>query len=289
MDTSKLIDPEGRPVTHLRMSVTQKCNLHCAYCHREGEDAPGEEMSEETVLDILKTFAQHGIDKLKITGGEPLLREDMCEIIRCAKEAGFSEVSLTTNGTLLPQRAKELREAGLDRLNIGCDSLSSSVLPKTADAIMPALKAAKDAGFENTKLNMVVLKGVNDDEIDHMIEFAKAQDATLQLIELIPTGNGYFEKYYCNLGPIEDKLKSRARSVTTRKLQDRRQYHLPGVDVEVVRPFHGHFCSKCTKIRITSDGNIRPCLMRNDLLVPFDGEDSLLKAVSLRRAYSPDN
>jgi cyclic pyranopterin phosphate synthase len=243
-------------------------------------------MSKDTVLDILKTLAQHGVRKLKITGGEPLLREDICEIIRYAKEIGFSEVSLTTNGTILPERAKELRESGLDRLNIGCDSLSSSVLPKTADAILPALKAAKDAGFENTKLNMVVLKGVNDNEIEHMIEFAREQDATLQLIELIPTGNGYFDKYYYDLGTVEKELEARAISVTTRRLQDRKQFHLPGVDVEVVRPFHSHFCNKCTKIRVTSDGNLRPCLMRDDLFVPFTGKDSLFKAVSLRKAYS---
>jgi cyclic pyranopterin phosphate synthase len=287
VSAKSLIDPEGRPVTHLRMSVTQKCNLQCAYCHHEGEEAPGEQMSGEMACEILRTFAEHGVNKLKITGGEPLLREDIYEIIRYAKDAGFEEVSLTTNGTLLPGRADRLKGAGLDRLNIGCDSLSSSVLPKTAGAVLPALKAAREAGFENTKLNMVVLKGVNDGEIEHMIEFAGGQGATLQLIELIPTGNGYFEKYYFDLRPVEKDLEARANSVTTRRLQDRRQYHLPGVDVEVVRPFHGHFCKRCTKMRVTSDGQLRPCLMRNDLLVPFTGTESLLAAVSLRRAYSP--
>ncbi len=286
VSTGNLIDPEGRPVTHLRMSITQECNLRCAYCHHEGEEAPGEQMSTETACEIVKTCSQYGIRKLKITGGEPLLRADIYEIIRSAKDVGFEEVSLTTNGTLLPGRAVMLKEAGLDRLNIGCDSLSSSVLPKTADAVEPALKAAKEAGFENTKLNMVVLKGVNDGEIEHMIEFAKAQDATLQIIELIPTGNGYFDKYYFDLAPIEKELKNRAQSVTVRRLQGRRQYHLPGVDVEVVRPFHQHFCEKCTKMRVTSDGHWRPCLMRSDVLVPFAGADSLLEAVSLRCSYS---
>ena len=289
MGASVLIDPEGRPVTHLRMSVTQKCNLHCAYCHHEGEQAPGEEMTTETACGILETCALHGVRNLKITGGEPLLRPDIFEIIRRGKDVGFEEVSLTTNGTLLPGRAEKLMEAGLDRLNIGCDSVSSSILPKTTDAVLPALKAARNAGFANTKLNMVVLGGVNDAEIEHMIEFAKGQGATLQLIELIPTGNGYFDKYYFDLGPVEKDLEARAKSVTVRRLQGRRRYHLPGVDVEVVRPFHGHFCEKCTKMRVTSDGRLRPCLMRDDLFVPFAGADSLREAVSLRRAYSsPD-
>jgi len=286
MSTDNLVDPEGRPVTHLRMSITQKCNLNCAYCHHEGEEAPGEQMSTETACEIVRTCARHGIGKLKITGGEPLLREDIFEIIRAAKEAGFEEVSLTTNGTLLPGRAKRLKEAGLDRLNIGCDSISSSILPKTAAAIEPALKAAREAGFKNTKLNMVVLMGVNDGEIEHMIEFAKAQDATLQLIELIPTGNGHFDNYYFDLAPIEKELEDRAKSVTVRRLQGRRKYHLPDVDVEVVRPFHQNFCEKCTKMRVTSDGHFRPCLMREDNLVPFNGTESLLEAVSRRRSFS---
>lgn len=281
-----LVDPQGRPVTHLRMSLTQRCNLQCAYCHHEGEESPGEEMSTRTACEILGVFADHGVRKLKITGGEPLLRADICEVIRFAKDAGFEEVSLTTNGTLLPGRATRLKEAGLDRLNIGCDSVSSSVLPKTAGSVLPALNAAKEAMFSNTKLNMVVLKGVNESEIERMIEFAGEEDATLQLIELIPTGDGYFRKYHFDLGPVEEELHRRTVSVTVRRLQGRKQYHLPGVDVEVVRPFHSHFCKKCTKMRVTSDGVLRPCLMRPDLLIPFTGPDSVKEAVGLRRIYS---
>jgi cyclic pyranopterin phosphate synthase len=288
MSEKRLIDPENRPVTHLRMSVTQECNLSCAYCHREGEDSPGDEMTCETACQILSEFSNFGVAKLKITGGEPLLREDICDIIEHAKRVGFTEVSLTSNGKLLPARAQDLKKAGLDRLNIGCDSVSSSVLPKTVDAVLPALEAARKAGFRNTKLNMVVLAGVNEHEIEHMMDFAGQQDATLQLIELIPTGNGYFDKYYFKLDQIEESLQARADSVTTRYLQGRKQYHLPNVDVEVVRPFHSHFCSKCTKIRVTSDGNLRPCLMRDDLHVHFTGPSSILEAVSLRRIYAPD-
>jgi cyclic pyranopterin phosphate synthase len=288
VEDKRLIDPEGRHITHLRMSVTQECNLSCTYCHKEGEETPGEEMSCQTACRILSSFASFGVDRLKVTGGEPLLREDICLILDHAKKTGFTEVSLTTNGTLLPERAEDLKEAGLDRLNIGCDSVSSSVLPKTVDAVLPALEAARKAGFKNTKLNMVVLAGVNEHEIEHMMEFAAAQEATLQLIELIPTGNGYYDRYYYPLGEIEELLQERAESVTVRRLQGRRQYHLPQVDVEVVRPFHGHFCSKCAKMRVTSDGSLRPCLMRNDLAVPYAGDASILEAVSLRRIYAPD-
>jgi len=286
MSNKNLIDPDGRPVTHLRMSVTQECNLSCAYCHREGEEAPGKEMSTEKACRILRAFAEWGVSKLKITGGEPLLRDDICEIVSSAKQVGFTEASLTTNGTLLPERALDLRRAGLDRLNIGCDSVSSSVLTKTVEAVLPALEAAREAGYTATKLNMVVLKGVNEHEIENMIDFAASQRATLQLIELIPTGNGYYDRYYFELEQVEESLRARATSVTTRHLHGRRQYHLPGVDVEVVRPFHSHFCSRCTKMRVTSDGSLRPCLMRNDLHVPFTGPSSILEAVSLRSIYA---
>ena len=286
MDAHDLVDPEGRPVTHLRMSLTQKCNLACTYCHHEGERNPGPEMSGACACDILAAFARHGVRKLKLTGGEPLLREDIADVIRYAKDAGFTEVSLTTNGTLLEGCAGTLKKAGLDRLNIGCDSLSSSLLAKNSRTVLPALAAAREAGFDSIKLNMVILRGVNDHEVNRMIEFAGQQSATLQIIELIPTGDGYYERYHLDLGMLEEDLRRRACAVLIRKLQGRKKYHLPGVDVEVVRPFHSHFCRRCTKMRVTSDSLLRPCLMRNDLYIPFDGDRSILEAVSLRRAYS---
>ena len=281
-------DCEGRRITHLRMSITSRCNLTCPYCHREGDKelpiAP--EMSLATVKGILRVASLVGISHLKITGGEPLLRADLCEIVAFARSLKIGDISLTTNGILLAKRAHQLRSAGLSRLNIGCDSLSSSISGKNRDAILPGLVAARDAGFEDVKLNMVVLRGVNDSEIDRMIDFAREHKVILQLIELIPTSDDYYYKYYVSLAPVEERLKSIAKTSRIRELQGRRQYDLDGVTVEIVRPFHEMFCEKCTKIRVTSSGMIKPCLMRSDNLVAFRGVSSLLEAISYRRIYN---
>jgi len=285
--SAELIDCEGRRITHLRMSITSRCNLACPYCHREGdEESPAAaEMPLSTVKRILRAASLIGISHLKITGGEPLLRDDLCEIVAFARSLGISDISLTTNGILLAGKAQELRCAGLSRLNIGCDSLSSSVSGKNRNAILPGLIAAREAGFENVKVNMVVLRGVNESEIDKMIEFAREHKVILQLIELIPTSDDYYRKYYISLAPVEERLKAVAERSRIRELQGRRQYDLDGVTVEIVRPFHEMFCEKCTKIRVTSSGMIKPCLMRNDNLVEFRGVSSLLRAISYRRIY----
>jgi cyclic pyranopterin phosphate synthase len=242
-------------------------------------------MSFTTVKRILRAASLVGISHLKITGGEPLLREDLCEIIAFASSLSFSDISLTTNGILLAGIAHRLRRAGLSRLNIGCDSLSSSIPGKSRDAILPGLIAARDAGFEDVKVNMVVLRGVNDSEIEKMIDFAREHKVILQLIELIPTSDDYYREYYVSLVPVEEHLKSIAKTSRIRELQGRRQYDLDGVTVEIVRPFHEMFCEKCTKIRVTSSGMIKPCLMRSDNLVEFCGVSSLLEAISYRRIY----
>jgi cyclic pyranopterin phosphate synthase len=269
------------------MSITSRCNLACPYCHREGdEESPAAaEMPLSTVKRILRAASLIGISHLKITGGEPLLRDDLCEIVAFARSLGISDISLTTNGILLAGKAQELRCAGLSRLNIGCDSLSSSVSGKNRNAILPGLIAAREAGFENVKVNMVVLRGVNESEIDKMIEFARENKVILQLIELIPTSDDFYRNYYVSLAPVEEHLKSIAKTSRIRELQGRRQYDLDGVTVEIVRPFHEMFCEKCVRIRVTSSGMIKPCLMRGDNLVPFSGVSSLLEAISHRRIY----
>jgi cyclic pyranopterin phosphate synthase len=243
-------------------------------------------MSLATVKGILRVASLVGISHLKITGGEPLLRADLCEIVAFARSLKIGDISLTTNGILLAKRAHQLRSAGLSRLNIGCDSLSSSISGKNRDAILPGLVAARDAGFEDVKLNMVVLRTVNDSEIDRMIDFAREHKVILQLIELIATSADYYHKYYVSLAPVEERLKSIAKTSRIRELQGRRQYDMDGVTVEIVRPFHEMFCEKCTKIRVTSSGMIKPCLMRSDNLVEFRGVSSLLEAISYRRIYN---
>lgn len=278
-------DGFGRGITSLRISVTQHCNLTCAYCHREGEDGARRTMSAEEITRIVRSMAERGVRYVKVTGGEPLMREDIVDIVYDISHVpGIKEVSMTTNGTLLRQHASHLAEAGLKRINIGCDSLASTILLKNARNIQRGLSAAKEAGLDPIKLNMVVLKGVNDHEIGDMIEFAGKQGVILQIIELIPNGNEeYFRRYYASLAPVEQELAREAELVVRRKMHGRRQYYLGHAVVEVVRPHREEFCRNCTRVRVTSDGRIKPCLRAEYAEPVGDSFDRALERALKRR------
>ncbi len=288
--TMNLTDRFEMPVENLRISVTQRCNLDCIYCHREGENRSGEEAGIGRICEVVGCAAKWGVKSVKITGGEPLVRRDIVEIVsRISATDGIEEVSMTTNGTLLEKLAWPLFDAGLCRVNIGCDSVSGA-MDKNARGILPGIRAAKKAGLAPIKLNMVVLKGVNDHEIGEMIEFARGQGANLQLIELIPLNKPTYDKYHASLGPVEEKLKTMAVKAAERKMQNRMQYHIDGVVVEVVRPGR-RFCEGCNKIRLTSDGKLKPCLMRDDNLVEVNNgknvQDLFNEAMGRRQPYYP--
>ena len=288
----KLIDPAGREIKNLRISVTQRCNLDCIYCHREGEKSHGNEMSIDRIINIVESAAELGINEIKITGGEPLMRDDIVDIVEGISSVdGIGEISMTTNGTLLKNLAKPLKDAGLNRVNIGCDSLhSNGIIEKNRDVILPGLISARKVGLTPIKINMVVLRGINDHEIWNMIEFAKKYKAVLQLIELIPLRRSIYNKYKFSLDTVERELHRRANKINIRNMQARRQYILDGVTVEVVRPGR-EFCMGCSRLRITSDGKIKPCLMRDDNLVDTDNVNIkdlkllFMEAVSKRGVY----
>jgi cyclic pyranopterin phosphate synthase len=300
-----IYDDCGRPVLNLRISVTQKCNKHCPYCHREGETNPSTVMSVEEIIRIVKIAISFGISRVKITGGEPLLREEIVEILKnIAELEGLKDLSMTTNGTNLKNLAKKLKTAGLDRVNISLPTLNPETYHNLmggnlADAL-EGVKAAVEAGFHPVKLNMLVLKNVNDSEVDELIKFAEQSGAILQLIELesINLSNAYYSRYHLSLDKIEKRLKKKAVEIKVREyMQNRRVYTLPNARVEVIRPTENtEFCANCTRIRVTSDGKVKPCLMRKnnltDLLTPLrNGADTeklktlFLEAVKKREPY----
>ncbi len=278
------VDPLGRLLTHLRLSVTQRCDLACAYCHREGSRATGPEMSLPLLNEIVTTLARFGLDKVKLTGGEPLVRADLPDIVAVLRDAGYTDISLTTNGTRLAELARPLAAAGLQRVNIGCDSLSSSVTPKSLQRVLPGLEAAVAAGLGPVKLNMVVLRDVNEHEIDELIAVAGAHGVILQLIELIATSDSdrFFRAHHVPLGPVRDRLAARATAHRVRELQGREQFDVDGATVEIVSPFQHSFCSRCSKLRVTADGCLMPCLVAG-VTVPWRGEASVHEALALRR------
>lgn len=287
-----LVDPLGRRLTHLRLSVTKACDLSCAYCHREGApDAAGPDLSLALLTEMVTALAARGLSRVKITGGEPLLRPDLVDVVRVLRDAGYSDVSLTTNGMRLATLAGPLKAAGLTRLNIGCDSLSSSVTPKSLVRVLPGLRAAVDAGLGPVKLNMVVMRDVNEHEIDDLMGLARQYGATLQLIELIERApsperggavDGFFRQHHVPLAPLRDALARRATAHRVRELQGREQFDVDGATVEIISPFHRSFCGNCSKLRITSDGRLMPCLVAG-LTVPWRGPASIDEALALRR------
>jgi len=272
-----LRDEHGRPVLNLRISVTQRCNLKCPYCHREGEVAsPSTEMTGDEIVRIVGVAVGLGISRVKLTGGEPLLRSDILDIVKgISSLRGLRDLSMTTNGTSLASRAKGLHECGLNRVNISIPSLDAetyrALMGGNLRDVLRGIRAAVDAELFPVKLNMLVLRNVNDHEIPKMTSFAERTGTILQLIELEPLNisASYYKRYHYALDAVEGELKKQARRVVTRgDMQNRRVYFLPRVKIEVVPPIENtEFCLCCTRLRVTSDGWLKPCLMRNDNLV----------------------
>jgi cyclic pyranopterin phosphate synthase len=299
-----LVDPYRRKVTGLRISITDRCNLSCMYCHNEGADCCscgpiGHEMKPELICGIVREAAKFGVRKVKFSGGEPLFRKDFEEILACLPP--LKEVSATTNGILLEKRAKTLRAAGLDRVNVSLDSL----VPEKYEAITGAphgslekvikgIDSAVEAGLTPVKLNMVLLKGINDNEIDSMMDFVRPYKGKviLQLIELMDIDPN-LSKYMIDSKALEKNLAERASEVRVRHLHHRKKYIINGIEVEFVRPMdNSEFCAHCSRLRVTADGKFKPCLLVHDNLVDFSEAktpeeiENLLKiAVSRRKPY----
>jgi len=277
-----LTDKCGRPLLNLRISITQRCNLRCDYCHKEGEEITScsrgttEEMTVEEIIRITRIAISLGIARVKLTGGEPLMRKDLCEIVKgIAAIPGLKDLSMTTNGTILGFQARELRICGLRRVNISLPTLNAETYTKLTkgkiENVLEGVKAAVEAGFYPVKLNMVILNGVNVDSVSEMMDFARQTGTILQMIELDPVNvdNAYFSVYHKFLDAHEEMLNQKALKVETRRfMQNRLIFHLPKVTVEVVHPIeNGEFCAHCTRLRVTSEGKLKTCLMRNDNLV----------------------
>ncbi len=276
--TTILRDPFGRRVNNLRISVTQQCNLACFFCHKEGEKKQAEaEMTAEEIRRIVSVAASFGIDKVKLTGGEPLLREDIVEIVSLVHEIpGISDLAITTNGIQLNELAYSLKTAGLSRVNVSLGTVRVQTYEEitgvdAVEKVRSGILEARRVGLDPIKLNMVVLKGLNEDQVWEMVSFSKAAGFVLQLIEVeSPSADDdYYKRFHKDLSEIETELGRMSRQVIIREMQGRKRHLLQdGGEVEVVRPMHNtEFCRNCTRLRVTSDGKLKPCLFRSDNLV----------------------
>ena len=290
-----VLDKYERPILSLRITLTNRCNVNCLYCHHDGMVKSKDEMTADELYTICKIAKKIGVRKIRLSGGEPLLKNDIVEIVERIASLGFKDISMTTNGILLEKYAQKLKDAGLDRVNVSLDTLNRETFEFITkkdyleDAKRGILKAV-EVGLYPVKINMVIMKDINQDEIDDMFEFCKENNIVLQLIELIESENCDDDKfsvdYHYKLDDIEKELADIADDVREREfMQGRKKYYINGGEIEVVKPVdNAKFCANCSRLRITPNGKIKPCLLRNDNLVELishvrngESEDELEK------------
>lgn len=276
-DAKPITDRYGRPFLNFRISVTQRCNLKCSYCHREGQPRSSDEMTPSEISRIARIAAELGATNVKLTGGEPLIRSDIVEIIRLLNETRtIKEISMVTNGTLLTrQLAAGLERNGLVRVNINIPSVEDDTYKRlTGGELKDAfegVRAALSSGLFPVKINMLILKNVNDDQVDSMLDFCNRTGVSLQIIELEPLNLSpeYYSRHHFPLDGIERKISVEATKIEVREsMHGRKVFHLRDTVVETVRPVDNtDFCLRCSRMRLTSDGRLKSCLMRSNDLV----------------------
>ena len=276
-ESGPMHDGFGRRIEYLRISVTDKCNLRCVYCMPE-EGLPWlkreEILSYEEIEEVVRVMAGLGLRRIRITGGEPLVRRDLPVLVRKLRAVqGIDDIALSTNAVLLTELADELRAAGVDRLNVSLDSLRPERIdaiarrPGSAEAILRGLEAAERAGFAPIKVNCVVMRGRNDDEVADFAAITRERPWHVRFIEVMPTGE--------NLGVSADEYVSsdetleRVRALGELRPVDgppgngpARYFAFPGAagTVGVITPMSHNYCGSCNRMRLTADGQLRPCL-----------------------------
>lgn len=298
-------DKYNRPLDALRLIVTQRCNYKCIFCHREGDLYNGRSELEPHHYKVLASGAYKvGVKEYKITGGEPLIRDDIIEIVRSLKPYS-SKVSLTTNGALLETRAEELTESGLHHINVSISTLDEKKFYELTGGNLKLVLRGIDKSLEvglKTKINVVILRE-NLNEIEKIIYFASSKGLDVNLIQLMPVF--YFERNPINRAElykklngdvwlIEEKLRKEASRIELKQPHNRTAYTMPsGIEVTVIKGYSNPFaCLSCTRMRITHDGAIKTCLYLDEPVIDMRGclerkdedcvRDKLIEALSLR-------
>jgi GTP 3',8-cyclase len=277
--SAPLKDSYNRPIRDLRVSLTDRCNFRCFYCLPHGEPpvAPKEQMlSYEEIEYLCDIFVELGIEKIRLTGGEPMMRRDIEQIIfklSQLKARGLRDLALTTNGYFLPHRAHSLKEAGLDRITISLDSLRRDVFKQMTgvdvlDRVMEGIEAARAAGLQPIKINAVVVRGHNEDEVADFAAFAREHDVKMRFIEFMPLDSGHdwaredvvsgreIRRRIEERFPLEPLQVARGSETSARfRFRD----GAPG-EIGIIAPVTEPFCGACSRIRLTADGQIRTCL-----------------------------
>lgn len=279
--TVQLTDRFGRAHDYLRISVTDRCNLRCVYCMPEEgmEFEPDERLlSFDEIAAVVRVLARRGVSKLRLTGGEPLVRKNLEQLVAMLSAIpGIHDIALTTNGIHLAPRAERLRAAGVTRVNISLDSLRSdrfALVTRGGDIrkVLASLEESERVGFNPIKLNVVLMKGINDDEIGDFLQLTMNRSWTVRFIEYMPIGHnddGWRSRYL----PLSAVLQHcDAQGWTVEPAESvygngpSRNYRLSGAKgaFGLIHPVSDHFCETCNRLRLTADGNIKPCLYWTD-------------------------
>lgn len=270
-----LVDQHGRRVNSLRISLTDRCNFRCLYCMPpEGQRyIPGSNyLSRQDIVRFVRVAARMGVSHYRLTGGEPLLRKDIVDIIRDLRAVdGVAELALTTNASKLAPAAVELRDAGLDRINISLDSLDADRFSKVAryhnyEDVIAGIEASIDAGFP-TKINVVVLEGMEADEILMFADMAVRRCIEVRFLEFMPLcGEGWSPDLVLKISEVRDIVASKYKlNELSRGDKPAQTFDIVGTDGQVgfIAPLSEPFCESCSRIRISADGKLRPCLFSN--------------------------
>lgn len=274
----KLIDRVGRVHSYLRISITDKCNLNCIYCNPADSALRGELsrsiLSYEELSRLIKIFvANLGITKIRLTGGEPLVRKNVENFFRMLKEIKYVhpyELGLTTNGIFLNDKIEFLKHCGLDKVNISLDTLRKERFiaitgADNIDLVIKAINKAEDLGYNPVKINAVIMKGVNDDEIPDFIEFVKDRNLNIRFIEYMPfTSNGWSEKVFICYNEIKNIVEKKYSLVEIENSGHNvaKNFHIEGHTgtVSFISSISDHFCDGCNRLRVTASGNLKLCL-----------------------------
>ncbi len=274
-----LIDPFGRRIEYVRLSLTDKCNFRCFYCIPEGFndfETPSHWLNFDEIEQIIRVFANLGVSRVRLTGGEPLVRKNIAQLTtRLSQLDGINDLSLSTNASLLTTQANALSNAGINRINVSLDSLKHQRFKDITGAelqpVLDGLMAAKKENLGPIKINMVAMKGINDDEFIDMINFCQEHQFTLRLIETMPMGEAgeAATDHYLDLQKVKQHIQKSINLIPDTRPNDggpARYYRLADSEASIgfITPLSQHFCDTCNRVRLSVDGTLYLCLGQND-------------------------
>lgn len=295
-----LTDQLGRKIDYLRISITDRCNLRCRYCMpAEGVEnkAHSEILSYEELIRIVKVGIKFGIKKVRITGGEPLVRLGIEDFISQLSQLGLEDISMTSNAVLLNEKAEKLKKAGLDRINISLDTLKAEKFKKITrrdnfKEVWAGIEKALAVGLKPVKINMVVMKGFNDDELFDFVELSQNKELNIRFIEYMPLGGEAEADKFMSSKEIKKMIKSKYELIKTdtKGSGPAKYFKIPAAKgtIGFIAALSEHFCSSCNRMRLTADGKFKPCLASDlEIVIPAqittkNIEKSYKKALNLK-------